>query len=204
MVLYHIDFSLSWQHVTLSLISRSTQTSQVASQKQYLPGFCQSSMDRKRPLQSLDSHHLRCSQNVLASNWILMHKYGPSIPDQCYTKYDSVQMCAGSSSHWKQVGLPQMKRRTKGRNFSKVWRMRNQTRVQQQFQTQSERKQRRLRQWDFLCAPCWTFRTQWETMRISTSQTPKRVTEDAESVQTMTLENGPSTQRGAPKRMIGY
>jgi hypothetical protein len=28
--------------------------SQVASQKQYLPGFRQSSMDRKRPLQSLD------------------------------------------------------------------------------------------------------------------------------------------------------
>ena len=82
--------------------------------------------------------------------------------------------------------------------------MRHQTRVQEEFQTQSGRKQRRLRQSDFLCAPCWTFRTQRETILISTSPTLKRATEDADSDQTMMLENGPSMQRGVPKRMIGY
>lgn len=78
MVLYHIDFSRSGQHLTPSLTSRSTQTmdkSQVASQKQYLPGFRQSSMDRKRPLQSLD----RITSDAVRIFLLQIEAWSPSI-----------------------------------------------------------------------------------------------------------------------------
>lgn len=206
MVLYHIDFSRSGQHLIPSLTSRSTQTmdkSQVASQKQDLPGFRQSSMDRKRPLQSLD----RITSDAVRIFLLQIEAWSPSI-DLVYkinaTPNTILCRCAQvlpvTESKWIYLRWDGQQ---KEESFQRFERWETKRECSSSFRHRAGGNKEGWGSEIFFALPAGLSEHN-ETMWISTSWTPKRVTEDAESVQTMTLENGPSMQKGVRKRVIGY